>query len=112
MSTKTDQIVKLKKYGNAIKVIADFVNLSQAHVRQVLIRKGLTRKVMSEEEDNLLIAMANRGVDTKDMAATFDRPVRTIQYRLKKLGLSKGKGRPIGKKPSHKWDIPKKSRSL
>ena len=112
MQSKTEDIVRLYKAGTTQKVISKFLNVSHDHVRGILYRKGLTKRIMTKEEDQIMLSMAQRGVPTDEIAAVFDRPIRTIQYRLKKLGYERPVSIKQFKKFTHKWEIPKKQRSI
>lgn len=113
MSSKTSEIVRMRKAGTSPTVISKFLGLSNEHVRQVLFRKNLVKRRLAQDQIDRLYEMANNGTKTRDLATIFDVSVSTVQWYLRKAGAARKVGTPNKpKKKSYLWDIPKKSRSI
>lgn len=112
-SYRCDEVVRLHKLKVNNKSIAKFVGITETHVRMILRRRGLAKKRMTDDQIKQIVEMAQKGMRTKDIADIMSKPITTIQAYLRRNNLS----RPVGnhnkpKKSTHKWDFPKKQRSI
>lgn len=113
MSSKTEEIVRLRKAGTSPTVISKFLGISNEHVRLVLYRKNLVKKHLTQDQVDHIFSMAERGFKTADIADIIGISLRSVQGYLRRAGMSRKVGTPNKpKNKGYRWDFPKKSRSI
>lgn len=104
---KTSEVIRLRKAGVSARGISVFLNISQAQVKTIIQRSGLSKPAITVEEVERMVEMAKKGIKTSSIADILGKNVHVIRYQLRKQGLSREVG--IYSRPGHRWDLPKRS---